>query len=67
MVRELPKVMKHIEVPAQAGNNTVLENMRRGYTDEEYRSLISHIAKRYRGLDRDGYYCRVSRRNRSAI
>lgn len=45
-VRELPKVMKHIEVPAQAGNNMVLENMRRGYTDEEYRNLISHIREK---------------------
>ncbi len=49
-VRELPKVMKHIEVPAQAGNNTVLENMRRGYTDEEYRSLISHIREKIPGV-----------------
>lgn len=50
MVRELPKVMKHIEVPAQAGNNTVLENMRRGYTDEEYRNLISHIREKIPGV-----------------
>ncbi|HQP45372.1 MAG TPA: MiaB/RimO family radical SAM methylthiotransferase, partial [Flexilinea sp.] len=49
-VRELPKVMKHIEVPAQAGNNTVLENMRRGYTDEEYRNLISHIREKIPGV-----------------
>ena len=49
-VRELPKVMKHIEVPAQAGNNMVLENMRRGYTDEEYRNLISHIREKIPGV-----------------
>ncbi len=42
-VAELPKVMPHIEVPIQAGNDQVLENMRRGYTVEEYRRLIDQI------------------------
>lgn len=42
-VRDLPKVMKHIEVPAQAGNDEVLRNMRRGYTDAAYRALIEKI------------------------
>lgn len=42
-VRDLPKVCEQIEVPAQAGNNDVLRNMRRGYTQEEYRNLIGHI------------------------
>ena len=42
-VRDLPKVCEQIEVPAQAGNNDVLRNMRRGYTQEEYRDLIGHI------------------------
>ena len=31
-VAELPKVMPHIEVPIQAGDDQVLANMRRGYT-----------------------------------
>ncbi len=31
-VAELPKVMPHIEVPVQAGDDQVLENMKRGYT-----------------------------------
>ena len=31
-VAELPKVMPHIEVPVQAGNDEVLGNMKRGYT-----------------------------------
>ncbi|MEL7235876.1 MAG: MiaB/RimO family radical SAM methylthiotransferase, partial [Chloroflexota bacterium] len=30
-VAELPKVMPHIEVPVQAGDDEVLENMKRGY------------------------------------
>jgi tRNA-2-methylthio-N6-dimethylallyladenosine synthase len=42
-VRDLPKVCEHIEVPIQAGDDAVLEAMRRGYTADEYRRLISHI------------------------
>jgi tRNA-2-methylthio-N6-dimethylallyladenosine synthase len=42
-VSRLPKVMNHIEVPAQAGNDQVLAAMRRGYTDEAYRRLIDRI------------------------
>ena len=42
-VRDLPKVMNHIEVPAQSGNDKVLETMRRGYTDAQYRDIIARI------------------------
>ncbi|HLD93924.1 MAG TPA: tRNA (N6-isopentenyl adenosine(37)-C2)-methylthiotransferase MiaB, partial [Anaerolineales bacterium] len=42
-VAELPKVMPHIEVPIQAGDDKVLENMKRGYTVEDYRRLITRI------------------------
>ena len=42
-VAELPKVMPHIEVPVQAGDDQVLENMRRGYTEEDYRRLVTNI------------------------
>jgi tRNA-2-methylthio-N6-dimethylallyladenosine synthase len=42
-VAELPKVMPQIEIPIQAGNNAVLEAMRRGYTREEYRALIHRV------------------------
>ena len=42
-VAELPKVMPHIEVPIQAGDDAVLENMKRGYTAEDYRKLIVRI------------------------
>ena len=42
-VAELPKVMPQIEVPIQAGNNEVLAEMKRGYTREEYRTLIHRV------------------------
>ncbi|MGH2582196.1 MAG: tRNA (N6-isopentenyl adenosine(37)-C2)-methylthiotransferase MiaB [Anaerolineales bacterium] len=42
-VAELPKVMPHIEVPVQAGDDEVLANMKRGYTAADYRRLIARI------------------------
>lgn len=42
-VRDLPKVCPHIEVPIQAGDDEVLERMKRGYTNTEYRALIERI------------------------
>lgn len=45
-VAELPRVMPHIEVPIQAGDDTVLENMKRGYTTGQYRRLIERIRAR---------------------
>lgn len=48
-VAELPKVMPHMEVPVQAGHDEVLENMRRGYTADDYRRLIQQIRVRIPG------------------
>ncbi len=45
-VRDLPKVMEHIEVPCQAGNDEVLATMKRGYTVADYRALIQRIRAR---------------------
>jgi tRNA-2-methylthio-N6-dimethylallyladenosine synthase len=45
-VAELPKLMPHIEVPIQAGDDTVLENMKRGYTQKDYRKLVAKIRER---------------------
>ena len=42
-VRDLPKVCEHIEVPIQAGDDDVLESMRRGYTSADYRELVGCI------------------------
>ncbi len=49
-VAEFPKVMPHIEVPIQAGNDQVLENMRRGYTNAQYRELVQKIRERIPGV-----------------
>ncbi len=49
-VQHLPKVMPHIEVPAQSGDDNVLSAMRRGYTDQEYRALVKRIRERITGV-----------------
>jgi tRNA-2-methylthio-N6-dimethylallyladenosine synthase len=48
-VAELPKVMPHIEVPVQAGDDQVLEEMKRGYTAGDYRRLVAKIRERLGG------------------
>ena len=45
-----PKVMPHIEVPIQAGDDTVLENMKRGYTNADYRRLVAELRGRIPGV-----------------
>jgi len=45
-IAALPKVMPHIEVPIQAGDDEVLLNMKRGYTQQEYRDLVARIRDR---------------------
>jgi tRNA-2-methylthio-N6-dimethylallyladenosine synthase len=42
-VAALPRVMPHIEVPIQAGDDEVLRNMKRGYTAQQYRELVHKI------------------------
>jgi tRNA-2-methylthio-N6-dimethylallyladenosine synthase len=42
-VAALPKVMPQIEVPIQAGDDEVLQNMKRGYTADQYRKLVHRI------------------------
>jgi tRNA-2-methylthio-N6-dimethylallyladenosine synthase len=49
-VAGLPKVMPHIEVPIQAGSDRVLEEMKRGYTAEDYRRLVARIRARVPGV-----------------
>lgn len=49
-VAELPKVMPHIEVPNQAGDDEVLANMKRGYTADQYRQLVAELRRRIPGV-----------------
>lgn len=45
-IADLPRVMPHIELPIQAGDDAVLANMKRGYTQQQYRDLIAKIRDR---------------------
>lgn len=48
-VAELPKAMPHFEVPIQAGDDNVLENMKRGYTQADYYRLVEKIREKVPG------------------
>ncbi|MGE5250940.1 MAG: tRNA (N6-isopentenyl adenosine(37)-C2)-methylthiotransferase MiaB [Bacteroidota bacterium] len=48
-IAELPRVMPHIELPIQAGDDEVLRNMRRGYTQQDYRDLVAKIRRELPG------------------
>ena len=45
-VADLPKVMEHINLPFQAGDDAVLKRMARRYKAEHYRALIDRIKER---------------------
>lgn len=49
-VATLPKVMPHIEVPVQAGDDAVLAEMKRGYTVADYRRLVARIREKIPGV-----------------
>jgi len=42
-IRDLDKVSPYLHVPAQSGSNRVLDGMKRGYTVEDYREMMSRI------------------------
>jgi tRNA-2-methylthio-N6-dimethylallyladenosine synthase len=48
-IAELPKVMPHIELPIQAGDDEVLDNMKRGYHQDDYRRIIEQIREKIPG------------------
>ena len=48
-IADLPRVMPHIELPIQAGDDEVLKNMKRGYTQQQYRDLVAKIRERIPG------------------
>ncbi len=45
-IAELPRVMPHIELPIQAGDDKVLADMKRGYTQQNFRDLVEKIRAR---------------------
>lgn len=49
-VASLDKVCEHINLPFQAGDDEVLQRMRRGYTNADYRRLIDKVRARIPGV-----------------
>ncbi|XP_012278220.1 CDK5 regulatory subunit-associated protein 1 [Orussus abietinus] len=43
LIAERPNICRQIHLPAQSGNSSVLERMRRGYSREAYLDLVAHI------------------------
>lgn len=49
-VARLPRCQPEINLPVQAGHNTLLKRMRRGYTVERYRQLVDRIRETIPGV-----------------
>lgn len=49
-VRDLPKAMPYLHVPAQSASNAVLKRMKRLYTIEEYREMHQRIKETIPGV-----------------
>ncbi|HIF72817.1 MAG TPA: MiaB/RimO family radical SAM methylthiotransferase [Dehalococcoidia bacterium] len=49
-VRDLPKVCETINLPFQAGDDTILANMRRGYTIDQYLEKVALIKEMIPGV-----------------
>ncbi|MFO0844054.1 MAG: tRNA (N6-isopentenyl adenosine(37)-C2)-methylthiotransferase MiaB [Gemmataceae bacterium] len=49
-VRDLPKVCKYLHVPAQSGCNEMLRRMKRLYTVEFYRDMLSRCREKVPGV-----------------
>ncbi len=45
IIKNSKRICEHFHLPVQAGNNTILERMNRGYTTEYYQQLIADIRK----------------------
>ena len=42
-VSDLPKMCEHINMPFQAGDDDILQDMRRGYNADEYKGIVDKI------------------------
>ncbi len=49
-VAEMPKVMEHFHMPIQAGDDWLLQAMKRGYTVDRYETLLAKIRARIPGV-----------------
>lgn len=49
-VAEMPKVMEHFHMPIQAGDDALLQAMKRGYTVARYEELLAEIRARIPGV-----------------
>lgn len=49
-IADSPKVCNHVHLPVQAGSNTVLKAMNRGYTRENYLELVESIKDNISGV-----------------
>jgi tRNA-2-methylthio-N6-dimethylallyladenosine synthase len=47
---ELPKVCRHVCLPLQAGDDSVLKDMNRGYTRDGYISLVTRVRQAVPGI-----------------
>jgi tRNA-2-methylthio-N6-dimethylallyladenosine synthase len=50
VMRDLPKVCKHLHLPVQSGSTAVLKAMRRRYSREEYLELIQQVREAIPGV-----------------
>ncbi|MBX2861010.1 MAG: tRNA (N6-isopentenyl adenosine(37)-C2)-methylthiotransferase MiaB [Vampirovibrio sp.] len=55
-IATLPKVMEYIHIPMQAGDDVVLDRMRRGYTAAQYYELVDKIHHRIPNVAVTGDY-----------
>jgi len=49
-IASLDKVCEQISLPVQSGSNEILKAMRRGYTVEQYRQLVTQIRSKIPGI-----------------
>ncbi len=48
--RQLPKLVDHVHLPVQSGSDRVLSAMKRGYTAEEYKSIVQRLREARPGI-----------------
>jgi tRNA-2-methylthio-N6-dimethylallyladenosine synthase len=49
-IAELPKVMEHVHLPLQSGDNDILKAMRRLYTVEQFEEIVGKLRERVPGI-----------------